>query len=245
MPQGSIRRNRGAGGTCDFCEFLRLVLALLALASCSRREDPPPPAPAPEASQVYEPRIPPGPAAQFLETLTAQDGRGAHGRFHQIKSPEEREFWKVVSQAPVSPGGDHLLALAIERVYTRYDVNFYHGAIWHWPYLNSRKAVQLAEKLLREYPRSPLTEQVLWLQAFALRCPPMDPNEEYAQAFENYREQMLWKPDFQLAREIYGQIARRFPEGRHGAASRLLGGGLILVLELPSGPDEPDPRFPK
>ncbi len=222
----------------------RLLPALVALASCPGREEPAPQA-APQVPQVYEPRVPPGPAAQFLEALTAQDGRGVHGRFHVIAPDEEREFWRVVSQLPVREGGDHLLAAAIERVYTRYDANFYHGTIWHWPYLNSRKAVQLAEKFLREYPRSPLTEHVLWLQAFALRCPPMTPDDAYKQTYENYREQMAWKPDFDLARGVYREIARRFPQGRHGPASRLLQDVMVLVLFPATGPDEPDPRFPK
>jgi hypothetical protein len=166
------------------------------------------------------------------------DGKGVHGEFHKIKVDEEREFWKIVSALPVADGGDHLLAAAIDRVYTRYDANFYHGPMWHWPYLNSRRTVQVANKLLKEYPRSALTELTLWLEAFALRCPPL----EQVPDFDNSREQKEWKPDAEAARTIYREITERFPKGRYAAASRAVADVAVLTIDLPASPMEPDPR---
>jgi hypothetical protein len=206
-----------------------LALAVL-LSSCSRSEPPSPPRPSP---------------VDLLSSLTVQDGQGVHGEFHKINPVREREYWEAISTLPVAPGGDDSLLEAVEKVYTRFDVNFYHGAIWHWPYLNSRKAVALADKLFREYPDSPRAERTLWLKAFALRCPPLDPHEEYAAQFENYREQMAWKADPEAARAVLGELVKRFPEGRHAGAARKLVEQKSLTASLLSEPGDLDPRDPR
>lgn len=215
----------------------RILAAILAvLSSCS---EPPPDA----TAQIYDAMPPAGRAAELLASLSAADGKGVHGSYHQIKADAERELWKLVSALPASVGGDHVLAAAIERVYTRYDANYYHGTIWHWPYLDSKRAVTLADKLLKDFPRSALAEHALWLKAFALRCAPVEPHDDYAAAFDTYREQMLWKPDPEAARQVYRDLAARFPRGRYATASRTLADAVVLLVELPSEPAEPDPRF--
>ncbi len=181
-------------------------------------------------------------AAELLALLVVQDGQGVHGKYHQVKAREEQEFWRVAFSLAVFPGGDHLLALALERVYTRYDANAYRGPIWHYPYLNSRKAAALADKLLREYPASALAEIALWLKGFALRCPPLEEDEGLARSFENTAEQMRWKPDLEGARRAFSELAARFPAGRYARASRALAAAQDLVVDLPDGPFAEDPR---
>lgn len=101
---------------------------------------------------------------ELIDRLTVRDGRREiEGEYHRIKPDVEKRLWGIVSRLPVAQGGDKLLIDAIEQVYTKYHENYLHGYVWHYPYLDSRKAIALAEKLEREYPDSPYIPRALFL----------------------------------------------------------------------------------
>ncbi|MBI2932769.1 MAG: hypothetical protein HYY16_14065 [Planctomycetes bacterium] len=202
------------------------------LSACSRSTPPTPPLPLP---------VNPLRVAELVAEMTRQgDEHPGHGNYHRARNALERELWTLVRALPKIEKGDELLLLCVENVYTRYDANYLNGYLWHWPYLNSRRAVALCERILADYPGSPARERAQWLRAFALRCPPAAPFPEAEADLDIYRDQCSWQPDPEGARAIYRQIAAL--GGRYAKAAAELADGDALELILPIGPLEPDPR---
>lgn len=182
---------------------------------------------------------PPPSLDPLIDQLTAADGeRATHGRFHVIKPDVEQQLWDRVSTLPVHAGGDAKILRAIEEVYTRPHQNYYHGYIWHYPYLNSRKTIRLVDKLLAEYPNSPLVPRALWLKAFALR---VNPPSESDETCPSMGDQPTWRPDLVMARQTLEALVRTGDPAYAEKARRLLETDL-RPIDLPTGPLEPDPR---
>lgn len=167
---------------------------------------------------------------------------GPHGPLHRINAAAEREFWGLVSSLPVQQGGDDLLLRAIDEVYTRYEDNYWNGYLFHYPYVCSRKAVELADKLLRDYPQSPLGERALWLKAFALRILPPEPDERAEGDFPFFAEQVQHRPDIGAARKALEELVRLFPDGAWTARAKEELAKEDLRLELVVWPKAGDPR---
>jgi len=203
--------------------------ALLAAASCSS-----PPAP-PDYTPIYEL------LERLQETVTVQ----GHGAYHPANNALQRDLWTRLQGLRAGPGLDRLLVEAAEKVYTRYDENYYNGLLWHWPYLCSRRAIELCDRALRETSTPAIRERALWLKAFALRCPPTEPSDQAEKDLETYSEQRKWRPDFDAARAIYRTIASEFPDTPFGAAARRLADQPDLSVVLPKDPRERDPREPR
>lgn len=204
------------------------LLICLALTACPK-PSPPPPAPAPA-------RI-----AELVVLMTRQgDEHPGHGSYHRSRNHLEQELWRLAQALRVIEKGDELLLLCVENVYTRYDQNYLNGYLWHWPYLNSRRAIALCDRILNDYPRSTVRERALWLKAFALRCPPTPPDPRAEEDLDVYRDQVTWAPDPEAARRIYREIAAM--NGRHAKSAREHAERVDLVLPLPVGPLERDPR---
>lgn len=203
--------------------------ALLAAASCSS-----PSAPA-DFTPIYDL------LHRLQETVTVQ----GHGAYHPANNALQKDLWTRLQGLRTGPGLDRLLLDAAERVYTRYDENYYNGILWHWPYLCSRRAVELCDRALRETSTPATRERALWLKAFALRCPPTEPSDQAERDLETYAEQRKWRPDYEAAREIYRTIASEFPNGSFAAAARRLADQADLSIVLPKDPRERDPREPR
>lgn len=183
--------------------------------------------------------------AELLKLLVEPNvEEGQHGPYHRADDAKQRELWGLVSALPVLPGGDDLLLRAIDSVYTRYDANYWTGPLFHWPYLCSERAVRLADKLLAEYPASPLADRTLYLKAYALRLPAAEEWHEAEEDLETYRLQRAWKPDFDAARATYRELLRRFPNGRHARVAKVFAEQPELGVTLPDGPGEDDPKDP-
>lgn len=180
----------------------------------------------------------------LLDRLQQTSGEGIHGPYHPADNVLQNDLWTRLKGLPPGPGVDRILLEAAERVYTRYDENYYHGILWHWPYLSSRRAIELCDRVLKSATDPEIRERALWLKAFALRCPPMEPWEDAERDQETYAEQRRWKPDFDAAREIYRSLAARFPTGRYAAAAARLAAQSDISVVLPKGPKERDPREP-
>jgi hypothetical protein len=205
-----------------------LAAGILTSAGCAR--------PAPPSPDL-------GPIRDLLVRLQQMSQEGRHGPHHRADNSLQRDLWSKLKDLPSSPTTDPLLLEAAECVYTRYDENYFQGLLWHWPYLSSRRAIELCDRLL---PSSdPETrERALWIKAFALRCPP---NEAWGEAegdLETYAEQVRWRPDFEASRNVLRQIAREFPDTPRGKAAAKLVEKPDLSLVLPKGPRERDPRNP-
>jgi len=210
-----------------------LAAALIASAGCSEPAPPPPSAPVSTA-----------PIRDLLERLNQMTEEGGHGPHHRGNNTLQRELWKRLTELPAGSETDALLLEAAETVYTRYDANYFHGILWHWPYLCSRRAIEACDRLLKSTRDPESRERALWIKAFALRCPAMEPWEEAEKDLETYAEQVRWKPDFEASREVYRVIEREFPDTSRGKASRRLVQQPDLSLALPKGPREKDPRNP-
>lgn len=207
-----------------------LAAAILAAAGCSQ---PAPPAADP-AIRIRE----------LLDPLQRFTQEGGHGPHHRANNSLQSELWKSLAAPPAGPGTDALLLDAAERVYTRYDANYYHGILWHWPYLCSRRAIELCDRVLKSTRDPGLRERALWLKAFALRCPGVDPWDEAEKDLETYAEQRRWTPDYGASREIYQTLAAEYPATPRGMAAARLAAKEDLSFMLPKGPKEPDPREP-
>jgi hypothetical protein len=212
------------------------IAVCLALAACSK---PPPPRP-PSPARIAE-----------LTAIMArqQDEQQGHGRYHRPKNNHEQELWKLASALGVVEKGDELLLLVVQNVYTRYDANFWNGYIWHYPYLNSRRAIALVDKILKDYPQTAARERALWLKAFALRCPPAPAMHEAETEFDVYRDQATWAPDGEAARKVLQEVAAM--NGPFATKAKALAESVDLAtLILPIDPDDPDqppdadPRLP-
>jgi hypothetical protein len=203
--------------------------ALLTAASCS----------SPSAPPDYTPQY------DLIERLQQTVDDKGHGPYHPANNSLQRELWSRLQGLPSGPGLDRLLLEAVENVYTRYDMNYFHGILWHWPYLCSRRAIELCDRALRETKDPQIRERALWLKAFALRCPPTEPWDEAEKDLETYAEQRRWSPNFNAAREMYRTIASEFPTGSHAAAAARLAAQADLSVVLPKGPRERDPREPR
>lgn len=203
--------------------------ALLLAAACAR------PAPAADPALVRD----------LLSRLQRMSTEGRHGPHHRGNNALQRELWNHLKDLAPRPPSDALLLEAAECVYTRYDENYYNGVLWHWPYLSSRRAIEVCDRLLAFSTLDPeFRERALWIKAFALRCPPTEAWEEAERDLETYAEQAKWTPDYEASREIYRSIARDFPTTSRGKASARLVAQPELSFMLPKGPREPDPRNP-
>ena len=180
----------------------------------------------------------------LLDRLQQTTGEGVHGPYHPANNALQRDLWTRLQNLPPGPGVDRILLEAAERVYTRYDANYYHGILWHWPYLCSRRTIELCDRAFKSTTDPEIRERALWLKAFALRCPPMEPWEDAERDQETYAEQRRWTPDFDAAREIYKKLAAEFPGTPHGTAAAPLAAQKDLAIVLPKGPKERDPREP-
>jgi len=176
--------------------------------------------------------------------LTVQNGEGPHGPYHRVNAAAEGEFWDRIRYLPPLPGGDDLLASALELVYTRYDDNFWNGFLYHYPYLDSRKAAEIADKLLREYPQSTLTERTLWLKAFVFRVIPPEPDARLEADYPTFAEQVRHRPDSGAAQDVLRLLVQRFPEGRHACAAGFWLAQEDIRLKLLVWPKAGDPRQP-
>jgi hypothetical protein len=190
-------------------------------------------------------RVPPRPAGfpELIRLLTVQDADyPAHGPYHAIKAEVERDLWRFVSKLSVQEGGDRILLTAVEQVYTKYHSNFLAGYIFHYPYLNSRKAIALVDKLEDEYPDSPLLARALLLKAFAYRVrPPPEGHEIH----ESFSEQLTWRPDADKAREIYRTIVERWPDSAEARSARAALEEPELEIDLPFSHDDDPRRLPQ
>ncbi|HLG41859.1 MAG TPA: hypothetical protein VI643_00740 [Planctomycetota bacterium] len=176
---------------------------------------------------------------EMIHQLTVQDAEyPSHGSYHRIKPEVERDLWKMVSELPARDRGDETLLQAVENVYTKHHSNFCNGYIFHYPYLVSRKAIALVEKLEREYPDSPLLARALLLKAFATRVKPPPEGHERNESFD---EQLTWRPDAAKAREIYKRILDRHPNGPEAKAAKAALEEEPFEIDLPFGADD-DPR---
>jgi hypothetical protein len=209
----------------------RAVLAAVLFAGCSRADPPP--------SGIGETTI-----RELLFQLNRMTEEGGHGLHHRANNDLQRRLWPQLLALPARPESDALLLDAAERVYTRYDENYFHGVLWHWPYLSSKKAIDLCDRILASTKDPDTRERALWIKAFALRCPPVEPWEQAESDLETYAEQKQWKPDLDASREVYRTIAREFPTTPRGKAAARLVERPDLSLVLPKGPREKDPRNP-
>lgn len=212
---------------------MRLLTAIVLVASCS------PPAPPP-----------PGPpdlttARDLIRRLQDPNTEmGGHGRFHKADNALQNELWALLERLPPGPGVDEILIEAVEKVWTRYDANYLQGAIFHWPYLDSARAIALCDRLVTRHPKSPHRAHALWLKAFALRAPAMEPWPQMEMELGTYGRQAKWRPDPEAARAVYKALAQEFPGTRLGIAAEGLADASDLGLTLPKGPKERDPRSP-
>jgi hypothetical protein len=195
---------------------------------------PPAPPPPPPASDVA------AKVSELVAKLTVQDrSEGIEGASHKIKADVERELWSIVSALPVASGNDRVLMSAIDEVYTKYHKNYYNGYIFHYPYLDSVKAITLCDKLLREYPMASTAPQALWLKAFALRVNPPPPDHEVHESFD---AQTRWRPRPEEARQVYRELVSRFPRHPYAEEARKRIEKPDLLLTLPTWFEEEDPR---
>lgn len=196
-------------------------------------------------SKPPEPQAPPAgdvsaKVSELIEKLTVQDRtEGVEGASHKIKADAERELWDIVSRLPVVKGNDRILMSAIDEVYTKYHKNYYNGYIFHYPYLDSVKAITLCDKLLREYPLSGVAPQALWLKAFALRVHPPPADHEIHESFE---AQTKWIPRPEEARRVYRELVSRFPRHPYAEEARKRIDQPDLLITLPTWFEEEDPR---
>lgn len=178
----------------------------------------------------------------LLDRAQVMTQEGRHGPYHKADNALQTELWSRLKSLPPGPSSETLILEAAECVYTRYDENYAHGVLWHWPYLSSRRAIELCDRLASSADAE-IRERALWIKAFALRCPPTEPWGDAERDQETYAEQVKWKPDYEAAREIYRKIAKEFPSTARGkAAARLAQRELSFML--PKGPKERDPRNP-
>jgi hypothetical protein len=232
---------------------VKRALWLLALAGCSDSVQPVQLAAARNPAAILA-QVPPGHAARAdveklvrqLDDLTKPNtGEGHHGPYHRAKDDVQERFWTAISILPAgTPEGDHLLFHGIDRVYTRYERNYWTGHHFHWPYLCSERAIRLCDKLLAEYPGSLLTERTLYLKAYALRLPSVEPDEDAEKDRTTYRLQLTWTPDYEKARAVYRDLLARFPNGRHARIAKVFAEQKELAIALPGDPDQPDPKQP-
>jgi hypothetical protein len=155
---------------------------------------------------------------QLLADLTAKDGtRGFHGPFHNLKEDKERELWNLLARAPRYPGAPKMLLRAIDDVYLRYHENMYHGWIWHCPYFDCKKAVELSDRLLAQYPD--FTEEALWTKLYCYRIKGLDGNRyPYDSDFKMYatvKAQTQWESDGDKVRALCRELQEKFPKGKY------------------------------
>lgn len=205
-----------------------LAAGILASSGCAQ-----PAPPSPDLSPIRD----------LLVRLQQMSHEGRHGPHHRADNALQRDLWSKLKDLPSNSTTDPLLLEAAECVYTRYDENYFQGLLWHWPYLSSRRAIELCDRLLKSSD-SETRERALWIKAFALRCPPNESWDEAERDLETYAEQVRWKPDFEASRAVYRQIAREFPDTSRGKAAAKLVEKPDLSLALPKGPKERDPRNP-
>lgn len=170
-----------------------------------------------------QPKFQPAPAmiqeipALIEDLVQPNTERNIHGSFHAVRRETEEKLWRIVRNLPVAPGGDAHLIRALDDVYTKYHEVYYVGWDFHYPYLDSAKAVELAEKLEKEYPSSPKLPRALLLRAFAYRVlPPRD--DQGAEVCPE--AQLRWKADPHKARTILQDLIARFPDSEEAGIAR-------------------------
>lgn len=194
-------------------------------------------------AQAKEPQFAPISGEQiraWIQDLSSNNAEHPScGPFHEIRPETERRLWSALQNLS-GPGTDELLFLALEKVYAGYRRNYLHGYIFHYPYLNSRKAIATADRILAEFPNSPHAPRALWLKAFALRVKPPDSAMGIP---ETAGDQAQWTERLEEARETYAELARRFPDSPFGVAARERLLRPILPIRLPVGPlpEDEDP----
>jgi hypothetical protein len=194
------------------------------------------PPPSTEAERIPE-------LVKKLTVLDSTPEQSVEGPHHRIKADVERELWRIASQLPVAKGNEDLLMLALDEVYTKYFPTYQNGYIFHYPYLDSVKAITLCDKMVREYPEASCLPQALWLKAFALRVKP--PGAEH-QVHESFEAQLRWKPKPEDARKVYEDIVKRFPGHPYAQLAKELikRSDSELLIDLPTWYEKDDPRRP-
>ena len=207
-----------------------LAAAIVAAAGCSRPATPP---------ESEAPRV-----RSLIARMQETTSGGNHGAYHRINHALHVELWNRLKDLPPGAESEAVLLEAAECVYTRYDENYYNGILFHWPYLSSRRAIEVCDRLIASTKDAEIRERALWIKAFALRCPATEPMERAQADFETYAEQVKWKTDYEAARAVYRTIAKEFPDTPRGKASARLAAQSDISFLLPRGPKEPDPRNP-
>jgi hypothetical protein len=173
---------------------------------------------------------------EHLAALTATNGKGRHGPFHDTDDKREREFLALLGTLPRFRGGGPLLLKAIDQVYLNFHANGYHGWLWHCPYVDCTKALMLADRLEREYPD--FTEDAIFTRIYCYRVRGLDKGEEDPEASAAARAQLAWKADPERARTLCRELLEKYPKGRYATlAAELLGRKDLLIIP-PSGPGE-------
>ncbi len=199
-------------------------------------------------SEQEKPREPAGASTEdakripdLIAKLTALDSDAEHaeGPYHKIKPDVERELWNIVSNLPVAAGYDRLLFSAIDEVYTKYFPTYQNGYIFHYPYLDSVKAVTLCDKILKEYPGFSKIPDVLVLKGFALRVKPPPSGHE---THESFAAQIRWTPRPDDARQAYELLLEKYPKSVYAEQVRDLIKRGPPPIDLPTWFEKEDPR---
>lgn len=154
--------------------------------------------------------------AELLTLLTEKKGGGLHGAYHEAREDLERELWDLLGKLPRHPAAARLLLASIDGVYLKFHANGYQGWTWHHPYFDCRKALALAERLLKEHPGS--GEEALWTKLHCHRLRGLEPDEaDGAYPSASVKAQSAWKADPAKAREAATELLARFPKGPYAA----------------------------
>lgn len=154
--------------------------------------------------------------AELLRLLHERSGEGLHGPFHQRREDLERELWALLESLPRRPESARILLASIDGIYLKFYANGYHGWEWHHPYFDCRKAVILAERLLRDHPAQ--AEEALWTKLYCHRLRGLAADE----AAGGYQTASVlamraWKADAAKARETAKELLEKFQKGPYAA----------------------------
>lgn len=138
-------------------------------------------------------------------------------------------------------GGPNLLLRAIDSVYLRYHDNAYHGWIWHWPYFDCGKAVELAERLRTVYPQA--AEESLWTKIYCYRIQGLngtkDVDSDESRKYASIAAQVRWKADPERVRALCRELIESYPRGKYAARASELLEQKDLLVELPTSWGQP------
>lgn len=166
---------------------------------------------------------------ELMARLTNEEGRGMHGGFHRIDEAAEAELWELLKTTPKYKGTPARLLGAIDNVYLSYRDNKYHGWIWHWPYLDCAKAVELADRVGGE--------EGLWTEIYCRRVEGLDTSkypydDETFGKFASVKAQATWKADPAKVRALCEELIRTHPDGRYAARAKAVLDGGAATLDL-------------